>query len=82
MKRKFVKQPVTASRKGRGKSRVVAIQFDVEMPEGQSAEKFIEAVDNFISRQYKNDFNILGPASIEDLTSIYQKSYPDLLEFQ
>lgn len=82
MRRKFIKQPVTASRRGKSNSRVVAVQFDVEMPEGQSAEKFIEAVNNFISRQYKNDFNIVGQDTVEDLTSVYQKSYPDLLKFQ
>lgn len=58
-------------------SRVVAIQFDVEMPKDVDAQTFIDSVNAWISGQPK--FNVVGSDVMDDLTDVYKKEYPELL---
>lgn len=81
MRRNFVKRPVKANTNTRS-SRVVAIQLDVEIPEGVSSEDVIQAIEDMAGNSTVQDFHIAGADFVGDLTDIYERDYPDLLVYR
>jgi hypothetical protein len=63
-----------------GGSRVVQVSLDVEIKDGRSADAFLERIeDEFVKDP---NYRILGSTAETDLTAIYEKSYPELLELR
>lgn len=65
-----------------GKSRVLAIQFDVEVPDGVYAEEVISFFNDALADSIVQGFHIAGADFVEDLTDVYEKQYPDLLVYR
>lgn len=63
------------------KSRVVQFSFDVELAPGVDSNEFIESVDKAMTEN-SDKFNIVGEDYVDDLTSVYERSYSELLKFR
>lgn len=85
--RKFIKRPVLANSKcvncaTEQKSRVVAIQLDVEIPEGVSVDDVIDFIQDAAGNSNVQEFHIAGSGFVDDLTEVYESQYPDLLVYR
>ena len=80
MKRTFKKMPVKASTQhSQGGRRVVAIQLDVCIPESLNSDDVIAVAESAINRKLENT-TVVGSEYVEDLTELYQRDYPELLD--
>lgn len=72
----------TAVKTSTGGSRVVQVSFDVELPDGVDAQQFIDDVGDMVGSATVNEYHIAGSDITEDLTSMYEKNYPELLVYR